>query len=660
MALSDYRGTELQFNTGGRPYNNKDFRVMQQLTLDSASFFEAFQNINAAQYIVSGCVNLGDGGFVWMGVYDLDPAISTKKLRFVSPYTGPALTYPCYIIENNSIQQRAYKDGQSKNVFATWLAQWSQTIPASGSYITFNNAADLLNFQLKTTLATIGVSFWVQVPSTSNIEYTGGNVGIGIAPLQALHVKGNVRVDNDVNTGSATMVQGSATQSGYIEFRTPAAVRQGYLGWIPTNLGLTLENNHNLIINGNGFSPKVAINSDQSAPAAPLHIKPTNISAVQEGIRLEDPGTGASEGLYIRWDSSGKTDQARIGQISEGSGAGSDIYFSTNAADSGAASEKMRIMASGRVGIGTAGPDSALHVSTGSGVPVIHAQSTVSSGYGSTLFYGSITQGDSSAYDLLGLYNGSGKRVGFRGDGQVVFNGSGGVTVNNGNVNVSAGALSTSSSITAGNGLTVSNGNASINAGNLTVTGMAAIGNSNQTAIGSHPTYGSGYAAVWYNNGSDYALLSNGGNTYLNSNSGGTTHLRVNNNDILTVTGSLVQTYVSLQVSGTGTATDWIATSDASLKSDILDITNALDKTLLLKGHTYKRIDAFEPERIHYGFIAQEVEQVVPEFVHFIDAEKKLKGVDYDKVSALLVEAIKEQQKLIQELKERIQVLESK
>ena len=52
------------------------------------------------------------------------------------------------------------------------------------------------------------------------------------------------------------------------------------------------------------------------------------------------------------------------------------------------------------------------------------------------------------------------------------------------------------------------------------------------------------------------------------------------------------------------------------------------------------------------GVIAQEVEKVLPQLVH--DRENGFKGVDYAKLTGLLIEAIKEQQKQIDELKSRL------
>ena len=63
------------------------------------------------------------------------------------------------------------------------------------------------------------------------------------------------------------------------------------------------------------------------------------------------------------------------------------------------------------------------------------------------------------------------------------------------------------------------------------------------------------------------------------------------------------------------------------------------------------------------GVIAQETEKVLPEIVRekkmglHTDSDEKFKTVDYDKLTAVLIESIKEQQKQIEELKSEIQEL---
>jgi hypothetical protein len=109
---------------------------------------------------------------------------------------------------------------------------------------------------------------------------------------------------------------------------------------------------------------------------------------------------------------------------------------------------------------------------------------------------------------------------------------------------------------------------------------------------------------------------------------------------------------VLFSVSSGGTATasgDVVAYSDARVKANVKPIDSSLEKVLKLTGVTYNRTD-LEDKSTKIGFIAQEVEKVVPEVVTY-DGEKDRYGVSYGNVTALLVEAIKEQQIQIEELK---------
>ncbi len=68
-------------------------------------------------------------------------------------------------------------------------------------------------------------------------------------------------------------------------------------------------------------------------------------------------------------------------------------------------------------------------------------------------------------------------------------------------------------------------------------------------------------------------------------------------------------------------------------------------------------------ENINYGFIADEVEQVNKELVFYNileDGTKKLAGVEYNNMIALLTKAVQQQQNLIENLLQRIELLENK
>jgi len=100
-------------------------------------------------------------------------------------------------------------------------------------------------------------------------------------------------------------------------------------------------------------------------------------------------------------------------------------------------------------------------------------------------------------------------------------------------------------------------------------------------------------------------------------------------------------------------------TSDERLKENIKPITGGLDTILQLSGVTYQWKDrkaGGNDER--FGFIAQQVESVEPR-LSFTNKVDQYKGVHTDAMIPLLVEAIKEQQVVIDELKNRISALEN-
>lgn len=83
-------------------------------------------------------------------------------------------------------------------------------------------------------------------------------------------------------------------------------------------------------------------------------------------------------------------------------------------------------------------------------------------------------------------------------------------------------------------------------------------------------------------------------------------------------------------------------TSDERLKTNINTLTNALEKVKQLRGVNYNWKEE-ENGDVRIGFIAQEVNKIVPELT-FINknSDEQYMGVHYDNVTALLVEAIKE------------------
>lgn len=122
---------------------------------------------------------------------------------------------------------------------------------------------------------------------------------------------------------------------------------------------------------------------------------------------------------------------------------------------------------------------------------------------------------------------------------------------------------------------------------------------------------------------------------------------------------------------GNATCSQWVSTSDIRMKANLKEIETALDKIDYLTGYTYyKRNNLIEDESSVYsieaGLIAQDVERVLPEAVHYLNNDgepdpkgEAIKGVNYNGVVALLVNAFKEQKEIVNKQQEEIEILKS-
>jgi hypothetical protein len=107
------------------------------------------------------------------------------------------------------------------------------------------------------------------------------------------------------------------------------------------------------------------------------------------------------------------------------------------------------------------------------------------------------------------------------------------------------------------------------------------------------------------------------------------------------ITGSLV-------VTGDVDANNFNTTSDKKLKTNLVRIENALDKIEKLNGYTFDWLEEYSEDRTRQiGMVADEVYEVQPELIShrnivLSNKEEKIKLLDYSKVTAILIEAIKE------------------
>jgi hypothetical protein len=119
--------------------------------------------------------------------------------------------------------------------------------------------------------------------------------------------------------------------------------------------------------------------------------------------------------------------------------------------------------------------------------------------------------------------------------------------------------------------------------------------------------------------------------------------------------GSYTGTWaVTGAITATGDITAY-ASSDERLKDNIQNIENPIEKVQALKGVTWDWNDNasdVQHSLPNVGVIAQDVEKVLPQLVR--DNEGGYKAVDYDKLVGLLIEAVKDQQSQIDELKSKL------
>jgi hypothetical protein len=95
----------------------------------------------------------------------------------------------------------------------------------------------------------------------------------------------------------------------------------------------------------------------------------------------------------------------------------------------------------------------------------------------------------------------------------------------------------------------------------------------------------------------------------------------------------------------------WTNASDERLKQNIRPIGYGLTTALSLVPRHY---EMNSDNKTHIGFIAQEVEEIIPEVVSTGDGATGYKGLDYGSLVAVAFKAIQEQQTIISELQARL------
>ena len=252
-------------------------------------------------------------------------------------------------------------------------------------------------------------------------------------------------------------------------------------------------------------------------------------------------------------------------------------------------------------------------------------------------------QFDGTNLALAGNMSGSGN---FQIDGNAIIGGSG-TSAFSGSVyvasSVTADSMSLGGGYGGGSGLTITNaGRLQMNE-NLTVDGTAQV--KSALTIGAD---GAGVNATFHGAAANEVMRYDAANHVLQFKDS-------SDASMLTIGGDATSEYAIDVVNGSNNinkvrAAAFVTYSDESLKQDVASMRNtALDTVMSLEGVEFTWNDSGERD---FGFIAQDVQAVLPKAVHV--AEDGVQGVDYSRLTSVLVEAVKAQQVQIEDLKKAL------
>jgi hypothetical protein len=113
------------------------------------------------------------------------------------------------------------------------------------------------------------------------------------------------------------------------------------------------------------------------------------------------------------------------------------------------------------------------------------------------------------------------------------------------------------------------------------------------------------------------------------------------------------------EISITASGTTYNTTSDRRLKDNIETVTNGTAKVMAMNPVTHTWIADPDAPTVH-GFIAQEMQEIIPEAVSGTPDGEEMMSMDYGRITPVLVAALQDAHKKIAELEARLNTLEGK
>ncbi len=478
---------------------------------------------------------------------------------------------------------------------------------------------------------------------------SGGSVGIGTSPSSRLHVKGD----------AYTALTLDGTAGGQVDFYRNGS-RHAQIFTDGTDGDIVFRNNtvqERMRIDG--ATGNVGIGT--SSPSMKLHIvegssgvSSFNASAddlliernSNAGLTIASPNTNSGNIAFADPQSA----NAGLLQYSHSS---NHMGFWTNAA------ERMRIDSSGNVGIGTSSPTADLHISYGSGSGLLIEDTTNSPSVKSVITSGNTESyfGATSNHPVVFLQNNTERmRISSGNVGIGTASPSAKLELNNGG----AGSLvtftdgvstnfnfSTSGTVgyfgTDAGGTSLALKTTGAERMRIDASGMVLIGQSASTIPGiGNTTAGIALRAE----GVGAFSVNDNPVAYFNRNTSDGTSIQFHRQ------GNPVG-YISV----TTTGTTYNTTSDIRLKTDIEPLV-ATDKLMAMNPVSYAwKVDPDGPRSM--GFIAQEMQEVMPEAISTGDDDDAMMSMDYGRITPILVSALQDAHRKIEDLESRIAAMES-
>jgi hypothetical protein len=468
-------------------------------------------------------------------------------------------------------------------------------------------------------------SSWIV--NSSNIYNNGGNVGIGTptpgSKLEVVAPGGGTKTLSGSSSATAFIGIGRLDAEGRLavastggQFSTSAAAGD-------IVLRTDLASQRLILNNGAGSATLVALNGNvgigTSTPSATIKL---------DVCRADADGDGDAISFGSQTYKMGK-----LGEVTSDNGIYLANVYGTNAhidfrvAGNALANTKMRIKGDGNVGIGTTSPADKLEVVDN--IRIRNNNNTTTKWGLETVAAG--------AFQII-------DRV--KNQRRMIFNDNGNIYLGGTPIN-SNGAGSTMTLDTLGRvgiGTTAP-------ANKLEVVGSTLF-SGGYSAFCTAPDNSSGNISMGtsslYNNVKLYVFSNQQGGVYVdNPTSPGGYALYVNGTAARPGGGS------------------WINASDARLKDNVVDYKEGLTQLLKIRPVTYhyNKESGFNTEKEYVGVLAQELQQIAPYMVSSakqINGDKEYLNVDNSAMTYMLINAVKDQQKIIDELTKRLEALENK